>query len=132
MKKILIIILLMFSSLAISHNLKGVVSFYGAEEHGKLTARGDKYNQWALTAAHKTLPFGTILKVTNLRNGKSVIVKVTDRGPYVAGRVLDLSTGAFLKIADKKQGLIKAREVTIEIIKLGAGRTCHHGRGKCD
>ena len=126
------IFLMLFPIIASAHNITGGISFYGDEEHGKLTARGDIYNQWALTAAHKTLPFGTILEVTNLANGKSVTVKITDRGPYVKGRVLDLSTAAFLKIASRKQGVINANKVSIRIIKMGAGKTCHHGKGKCE
>lgn len=72
----------------------GVASWYGGYFHGRTTANGEKYNQWAMTAAHKTLPFGTRVKVTNTRNGDSVIVRINDRGPFIAGRIIDLSKAA--------------------------------------
>jgi len=71
-----------------------VASWYGAGFHGRRTASGQTFDQERLTAAHKTLPFGTKLRVTNLRNGRSVLVTVTDRGPYVRNRQLDVSLGA--------------------------------------
>src|SRR3954451_13555805 len=73
---------------------KGVASWYGPGFHGKKTANGERFNTHALTAAHKTLPFGTQLRVTNDRTGKSVVVRINDRGPYAHGRVLDLSKAA--------------------------------------
>jgi rare lipoprotein A len=72
----------------------GVASWYGPGFHGRRTANGERYNQNDYTAAHKTLPFGTMLRVTNLRNGQSVMVRINDRGPYVGRRVIDLSAGA--------------------------------------
>ena len=72
----------------------GIASFYGKDFHGHLAADGQPFNMNALTAAHRNLPFGTKLQVTNLGNGRSVVVRVSDRGPYVSGRVLDLSYGA--------------------------------------
>lgn len=72
----------------------GIASWYGPDFHGKLTASGEPYNMYELTAAHKTFPLGTRLRVTNLQNGKSVLVTVTDRGPYVGGREIDLSYAA--------------------------------------
>jgi rare lipoprotein A (RlpA)-like double-psi beta-barrel protein len=72
----------------------GVASWYGPGFHGNLTASGEVYNQYALTAAHPTLPLGTPVEVTNLANGKSVRVRITDRGPFVRGRAIDLSHGA--------------------------------------
>lgn len=75
-------------------SLNGVASWYGPGFHGNLSANGEIYNQYALTAAHKTLPFGTKIKVTNLNNGRSVVVRVNDRGPYVGDRIIDLSLGA--------------------------------------
>src|SRR5262245_15148323 len=68
-----------------------VASWYGAGFHGRRTASGEVFDQGRMTAAHKTLPFGTKLRVTNLRNGRSVLVTVTDRGPYVRNRQLDVS-----------------------------------------
>lgn len=73
---------------------KGEASWYGPGFHGRRTANGERYDQYGLTAAHRTLPFGTRLTVTNLANGSSVVVKVTDRGPFAKDRILDLSYGA--------------------------------------
>lgn len=72
----------------------GRASWYGPGFHGERTASGEAYDQWGLTAAHRTLPFGTRLRVTNTANGRSVVVRVNDRGPFVPGRVLDLSRAA--------------------------------------
>ncbi len=85
-------------------------SFYGDDT---ATASGDPFDQWAMKVAHKTLPFGTRLKVTNPSNGKSVVVTVNDRGPYVAGRCLDLTTGAFAQIASTSQGVIEVDFVVL-------------------
>jgi rare lipoprotein A len=76
----------------------GEASYYGREAHGKATASGEKFNMNAYTAAHKTLPFGTKVRVTNLTNNKSVVVRINDRGPFVAGRIIDLSYAAAKKI----------------------------------
>jgi len=95
----------------------GTASWYGADFHGKKTASGQPYNQHKLTAAHRTLPIPSLIKVTNLRNKKSIIVLVTDRGPYVPGkstRILDLSRGAFQKIADIKEGVVQVRVQVLE------------------
>lgn len=73
---------------------KGLASWYGTRFHGRKTASGSVYNQNEMTAAHKQLPFGTRIQVTNLRNKRHVVVKVTDRGPFVKNRVLDLSKEA--------------------------------------
>lgn len=90
-----------------------IASWYGPKFHGKQTANTEKYNQMALTAAHKTLPFGTMLRVTNPLNGKQVIVRINDRGPYIKGRDLDLSKGAALQLGMIEKGVIK-----VEIEKL--------------
>ena len=71
-----------------------MASWYGGKFHGRTTASGETYNKWAMTAAHKTLPFGTKVKVTNLKNNKTAIVKINDRGPFIRGRVIDLSQKA--------------------------------------
>lgn len=73
---------------------EGIASFYGREHHGGPTASGERFNMNAMTAAHRTAPLGSRLKVTNLRNGKSVVVRINDRGPFIKGRVIDLSRGA--------------------------------------
>src|SRR5206468_4880410 len=72
----------------------GAASWYGPGFHGKRTANGERFNTHALTAAHKTLPFGTQLRVTNERTGRSAVVRINDRGPYARGRVIDLSKAA--------------------------------------
>jgi len=90
-------------------------SWYGPNFHGKFTANGEVYDQMALTAAHKSLSFGTLLKVTNPRNGRSVIVRINDRGPYIEGRDLDLSKGAAIELGLLKKGVgrVKIQEVTL-------------------
>ena len=91
-------------------NKEGMASYYGPNFHGKCcTASGETVNMYDLTAAHRTLPFGTRVKVTNLKNQRTVIVRINDRGPFHGGRIIDLSTGAFQKIATKNQGVIKVR-----------------------
>jgi rare lipoprotein A len=85
--------------------IRGYASFYGDEFHGRLTSNGEVFSQELLTAAHKTLPFGTKLKVTNTKNKRSVIVRVNDRGPFVDGRVLDLSRAAAERIDMKNEGV---------------------------
>lgn len=72
----------------------GIASWYGHPHHGKKTASGERYNMYGLSAAHRHIKLGSKVKVTNLKNNKSVIVKINDRGPYVRGRILDLSLGA--------------------------------------
>lgn len=82
----------------------GRASWYGPGFNGRSTANGERFNQGGFTAAHKSLPFGTRLRITNKTNGRSVIVRVNDRGPYVGGRFLDLSKGAATKIGLVKSG----------------------------
>ncbi|WP_112713255.1 septal ring lytic transglycosylase RlpA family protein [Moritella yayanosii] len=96
-----------------SHDLVGQASWYGKRFHGKLTASGETYNMRAYTAAHKTLPFGTVVKVINTTNNKSVEVKINDRGPFVRGRVIDLSQKAFEQMGSTNQGVVPVR---IEIL----------------
>ena len=93
---------------------KGVASYYADRFHGRKTASGKRYNKQALTAAHKTLPLGTKVRVTNVRNGETVDVEINDRGPYVKGRVIDLS-----KAAARELGMVGAgvAQVRLEIIK---------------
>lgn len=82
----------------VGETFTGEASYYGPGFHGKKTANGETYDQDAMTCAHKTLPFGTILEVTLLSTGKSIEVRVTDRGPYKDGRILDLSVAAARQI----------------------------------
>jgi rare lipoprotein A len=96
--------------------LKGKASYYGAKFHGRQTANGEVYNMYALTAAHKSLPFGTRIIVTNLQNHKTVTVKINDRGPFIDGRILDLSYQAAKEISMLNEGVA---DITIKIIRLG-------------
>ena len=101
----------------------GVSSWYGPNFHGKLTANGEVFDQYGVTAAHKTLPLGTVVRVTNLDNNKSIILRINDRGPYVDGRILDCSYGAAKKLGFMSMG---TANVKIEIIELGDGVYMHH------
>ena len=84
---------------------RGIASWYGAQFHGKLAANGEIFDMSALTAAHRTLPLGSIIRVVNLQNGKHVRVRVNDRGPYVNGRILDLSYAAAAQLGMVDSGL---------------------------
>ncbi|MGB7374819.1 septal ring lytic transglycosylase RlpA family protein [Pontixanthobacter sp.] len=88
----------------------GVASYYGKRFHGRRTANGERFNMHAMTAAHKTLPFGTKVRVTNRRNGESVVVRINDRGPFTRGRTIDLS-----RAAAKEIGLISSGHARVEI-----------------
>lgn len=79
---------------ATGYRQKGQASWYGPNFHGKTTANGERYNMHAMTAAHKTLPFGTLVQVLNLENGKTTMVRINDRGPFVQGRIIDLSNAS--------------------------------------
>ena len=93
---------------------RGVASWYGPGFHGRTTANGERYNQNGLTAAHRSLPFGTRVRVTNVNNGRSVVVRINDRGPFAKGRVIDLSAGAARVI-----GLINSGVAPVRIEVLG-------------
>ena len=92
----------------------GLASYYADKYQGRLTASGEPFNQYAKTAAHKTLPFGTVVKVVNLNNSRYVVVRINDRGPFVKGRVIDLSKSAFNSIASLRKGVIRVRMTTVE------------------
>lgn len=92
---------------------KMVASWYGPKFHGKQTANTEIYNQQAFTAAHKSLPFGTMLRITNPNNNNSVIVRINDRGPYISGRDIDLSKGAAKALGMIEKGVIKVQVETI-------------------
>ncbi|MGA1845612.1 septal ring lytic transglycosylase RlpA family protein [Deferribacter abyssi] len=87
----------------------GIASWYGREEHGKLTASGEIFDMYKLTAAHKLLPLGSIVHVKNLENGKEVTVRINDRGPFVSGRIIDLSYAAAKKIGIVGKGVAKVK-----------------------
>ncbi|HUO57319.1 MAG TPA: septal ring lytic transglycosylase RlpA family protein [bacterium] len=93
--------------------MEGVASWYGVDFNGRLTASGEVYDMYKFTAAHKTLPLGTRVRVTNLENGKTTEVTINDRGPYVKGRVIDLSRTAGRAIGMRESGTAKVKlEVT--------------------
>lgn len=99
-------------------SFKGLASFYGKEFNGKTTANGDVFNSRYYTCAHRTLPFGTLIEIENPRNGKKVIVKVNDRGPFIGQRVIDLS-----REAARKLGLIQhgVSDIKAKILKKRKG-----------
>ncbi len=114
-------ILLVFSSAYakrdsswVGYTESGKASYYATKFQSKKTASGERYDKAKKTAAHRKLPFGTKVKVTNTKNGKSVIVRINDRGPFVKGRVIDLSGSAFKAIANFDDGVV---EVKIKVIK---------------
>jgi rare lipoprotein A len=97
--------------------LHGLASWYGKVFHGRRTASGERFNMHAMTACHPTLPFGSMVRVVNVSNKRSVVVRITDRGDLVEeGRIIDLSMGAAEKLAMTRDGLAK---VDLEVISLG-------------
>lgn len=98
----------------------GIASWYGPGFHGKLTANGETYNQKAMTAAHKTLPLPTLVKVENLENGKSVVVRVNDRGPYSKGRIIDLT-----EVAARRLGMIDKGTAKVRVSVLSEDPDCY-------
>ena len=108
--------------------LVGTASWYGPGFHGRKTASGERFDQDGMTAAHRNLPLGSLVRVTNLENGRKVTVEINDRGPYIRGRVIDLSRGAARRLGMVQDGLA---EVRVEVLRrpdveyvdnLGAGR----------
>ena len=95
-------------------------SWYGPKFHGRITANGELFDQMAYTAAHKRLKFGTLLRITNPRNNKSVVVRINDRGPYISGRQLDLSKAAAMDLGMIKRGVLKLKveEITLKGINF--------------
>ncbi|MDD0972740.1 septal ring lytic transglycosylase RlpA family protein [Pseudomonas fontis] len=99
-----------------SHNIdprgydqSGTASYYGSRHHGKRTASGEPFNQNAMTAAHRSLPFGTRVQVTNLSNDRSVVVRINDRGPHTRGRLIDLSRAAAEQLGMLRSGTARVR-----------------------
>ena len=103
----------------------GIASWYGPKFHGRKTATGEIYNMYDYTAAHKTLPLNTYIKVINLENGKSIVVRINDRGPFVKNRILDLSYAAA-----KKLGIVKKGTAKVKIIVLGKEKKLVSGNKK--
>jgi rare lipoprotein A len=97
----------------------GTASWYGEYFEGKPTASGEDYNMYDMTAAHPTLPLGSYVRVTNLRNGRAVVVKVNDRGPIVQGRIIDLSYGAAQVLQFEDHGLQRVR---LDVVKKGTSQ----------
>jgi rare lipoprotein A len=95
------------------HREVGEASWYGPDFHGRITANGERYNMLGMTAAHRTLPFHTLVEVTNLENGRRVVVRINDRGPFKKGRILDLSYTAARKLGANRAGVIRVR---IEVV----------------
>jgi rare lipoprotein A len=87
----------------------GVASYYARRHHGRRTANGERFDMDQLTAAHRTLPFGTVVRVTDVASGRSVVVRINDRGPYAAGRVIDLSRAAARQLGMLDAGVTKVR-----------------------
>jgi rare lipoprotein A (peptidoglycan hydrolase) len=101
------------------HSEGKIASWYGQWHHGRTMANGKKYNMYGISVAHKTLKFGTVVKVTNLKNGLFVYAKVTDRGPYIKGRVVDMSFGAAKVLKMVRTGIVPCR---VEIVRGLGGR----------
>ncbi len=93
----------------VNDQFRGIASWYGPDFHAKKTSNGEVYNMYAQTAAHKTLPMNTMVRVDNLNNGKSTVVRINDRGPFVAGRIIDLSNKAAHDIDMVKRGTAKVK-----------------------
>jgi rare lipoprotein A len=96
---------------------RGLASWYGAKFHGRLTSNGERYNMHGRTAAHKTLPFNTYVQVTNSRNGRKTTVRINDRGPFVRGRIIDLT-----RTAAQELGMVEDGVVPVKIEALGYAR----------
>ncbi len=100
------------------YSKEGIASWYGPGFHGKKTANGEIYNQNAMTAAHKTLPLGSIVEVRNLNNGKKITVRINDRGPFIEGRIIDLSKKGAEKLGMLESGIAKVR---VTLVKTASG-----------
>jgi len=85
----------------------GIASWYGPGFHGNYTANGEVYDMYGISAAHKTLPFGTIVRVVEIETGRSIVVRINDRGPFIEGRIIDLSKGAAEKLGIVEKGITK-------------------------
>lgn len=98
--------------------LEGTASYYADDFHGKLTSNGETYDMHGITAAHRTFPFGTLVRVTHLESDKQVVVRINDRGPFVEGRMIDLSLGAAKEIGLIQKGTARVR---LEVLQWGLG-----------
>ena len=120
MKTFLTLFILFISTTTFAQVQKGKASFYADKFEGRTTASGEKYRHNKPTAAHKTLPFGNRVRITNLANQKQVEVVINDRGPYVEGRIIDLSRSAAETLGYVNQGIA---DVTLEVINAGDGKS---------
>lgn len=91
------------------HDAVGLASYYGKKFHGRRTASGERYNMHAMTAAHPSLAFGSVVTVTHLKNGRSVKVRINDRGPFIKGRIIDLSYAAAKKLGMLNEGVARVK-----------------------
>ena len=96
-----------------AYDVVGIASWYGGRFHGRQTASGEVYNKHAYTAAHRTLPFGTRVRVINLENGRSVVLTVNDRGPFVRGRIIDVSQRAARALGFMRRGIVRVRVTAV-------------------
>lgn len=101
----------------------GLASWYGLEEHNNYAASGERFSKHDYTAAHKTLPMGTVVRVTNLENGRDVIVKINDRGPFVGDRIIDLSHAPATSIDMIQKGVVK---VKVEVVSTPSSKTSNY------
>lgn len=100
-------------------SLDGVASYYADEFHGRQTSNGEIFDMNGISAAHRTFPFGTLVRVTNLENSRQIVVRINDRGPFVDGRMIDLSLGAAKELEMIPNGTAK---VKLEVIEWGRGK----------
>ena len=119
------ILLILALATSCAHTETGRASYYGSR--GGKTASGERVDPKALTAAHRTLAFGTIVKVTEVKSGKSVEVRITDRGPFIRGRVIDLTPAGFARLAPLARGVITVR---VKVVKEAPPRPKRPSRGK--
>jgi rare lipoprotein A len=108
------------AKVAPGHTENGIASYYHDRFHGRKTANGERFDQGAYTAAHKTLPLGSTVRVTRTDTGKSIVVRINDRGPFIKGRVIDLSRRAARDLGMIEKGLVK---VKVEVIRLPVRKT---------
>lgn len=135
MRKLTITVFLL-TGLSAFASQEGLASWYGGKFQGRRTASGEIFDTNKLTAAHKTIPFGTLVRVINLENGKSAIVRINDRGPFVEGRIIDLSRAAALELGMTGRGVARVRIEPFEnsvptaryLIQLGAYREDENAR----
>lgn len=113
---------------AVGYAEEGIASWYGLKFHGRPTATGERFSVYQATAAHRSLPLPTYARVTNLTNGREIVVKVNDRGPFHSDRIIDLSYGAAVKLGFADQGTARVRVEAIEVAGADDRRSVGNGR----